>query len=191
MDYVYILSIVCCGALFFVNRDNKRYIADLHTRVKNLELAEHWRHHNERLKNNIDIHNEEIELFKSKEKLNSKSAFFWWGGSTFVIFFIVINIVDPNHATEGLTIFGDLFLSIIFGFAGMVIRNINNTGYFKLEIKELENNNISINKDLKELIESIDKIEKKVDYNIKKINTLKNKMIAQVINFLKIRNKNH
>ena len=62
MDYVYILSIVCCGALLFVNRDNKRYIADLHTRVKNLELAEHWRHHNERLKNNIDIHNEEIEL---------------------------------------------------------------------------------------------------------------------------------
>ena len=63
MDYVYILSIVCCGALFFVNRDNKRYIADLHTRVKNLELAEHWRHHNERLKNNIDIHShEEIEL---------------------------------------------------------------------------------------------------------------------------------
>ena len=63
MDYVYILSIVCCGALFFVNRDNKRYIADLHTRVKYLELAEHRRHHEQRLKNNIDIHSsEEIEI---------------------------------------------------------------------------------------------------------------------------------
>ena len=39
MDYVYILSIVCCGALFFVNRDNKRYIADLHTRVKIFEIS--------------------------------------------------------------------------------------------------------------------------------------------------------
>ena len=127
--------------------------------------------------NKISSNNKEIELFKSKEKLNSKSAFFWSGGSIFVIYFIVMNILDPNHATDGLTIFLDLFLSIIAGFAGMGIRNINNIGYFKLEIKELENNNISINKDLKELIESIDKIEKKVDYNIKKINTLKNKTI--------------
>ena len=55
MDYIYLLLTVCCAVLIFVHHDRDKKIRELQKRILYLELEEHRRFYEKRLKNNIDI----------------------------------------------------------------------------------------------------------------------------------------